>query len=141
VFPEGGGPAGHSGCQNGCVRPMLIFDGDCGFCTTTANWAGRRLPDDVRVVAWQFVELDDLGLTVDDVTTAAWWVDRWGHAHRGAQAAARALVAMGAPWAALGWIGRVPPASWVAAGLYRLVARYRYRLPGGTPACRLDHAR
>ena len=29
----------------------------------------------------------------------------------------------------------VPPASWVAAGVYRLIAINRSRLPGGTAAC------
>ena len=29
----------------------------------------------------------------------------------------------------------VPPTSWVAEGVYRVVAANRMRLPGGTPAC------
>ena len=32
---------------------MLVFDGDCGFCTSSARWIEARLPDDVAVVAWQ----------------------------------------------------------------------------------------
>jgi hypothetical protein len=29
----------------------------------------------------------------------------------------------------------LPPVSWLAAGVYSLVAANRMRLPGGTPAC------
>lgn len=116
---------------------MLLFDGDCAFCTTTAAWIGRRLPDDVLVTAWQFVDLDELGLTEQDVTTAAYWVDAWGHAHRGHRAAAKALIAAGKGWPVLGVLGLFPPTSWVAAALYRWIADNRYRLPGGTPACKV----
>ena len=28
--------------------PILVFDGDCGICTASANWARRRVPS-VRV--------------------------------------------------------------------------------------------
>jgi predicted DCC family thiol-disulfide oxidoreductase YuxK len=31
----------------------------------------------------------------------------------------------------------VPPFSWLSALSYRLVAKYRHKLPGGTPACKL----
>lgn len=124
--------------QTWCVQPLLIFDGDCSFCTTTASWIEHRLPADVKVVAWQFIDPEALGLTVDDVTTAAYWVDAWGHTHRGHRAAAKALIAAGRGWTLLGVLGLYPPTSWIAAGLYRLIANNRYRLPGGTPACKIS---
>lgn len=117
---------------------MLIYDGDCGFCTVSAKWAERRLPAGTPVVAWQ--QLDDLaerGLSVDDVTSAAYWVDREGRNHRGEQGVAAALVAIGGGWAVVGRVMAAPPVRWLAAPVYRLVARYRHRLPGGTAACRL----
>jgi predicted DCC family thiol-disulfide oxidoreductase YuxK len=30
-----------------------------------------------------------------------------------------------------------PPVSWLARGLYRVIADHRDRMPGGTPACAL----
>jgi predicted DCC family thiol-disulfide oxidoreductase YuxK len=39
----------------------------------------------------------------------------------------------------LGWLLLVPPVSWLAIPVYALVARYRYRMPGSTDACRIDH--
>ena len=50
----------------------LVFDGDCGFCTTSANWlaGGGRL----EVVPWQFLDLDTVGLTTSQVASSVWWL-------------------------------------------------------------------
>ena len=117
-------------------RPLLIFDGDCGFCTTCATWAGRRLQD-VDVVPGQRVNVATYGLTARDVSEAAWWVDERGGVYRGHRAIGKALQACGGWWRTVGWLCLHPPFSWAAWAGYGLVARFRHRLPGGTPACRL----
>ena len=117
---------------------MLIFDGDCGFCTTSAAWIERRLPADIRVAPWQILDLDEFGLTETDVTTAAYWIDNRGSAHRGHRAVGRALIAAGGLWGIVGRIIITPPVSWLAAPVYSLVARYRHRMPGASDACRVD---
>lgn len=118
---------------------MLIFDGDCSFCTSSAHWIEARLPEGYPVVPWQrHPDLEALGLSEHDVRAKAWWIDVDGTPHGGGAAIARALIAAGGAWAMAGWVMVVPPISWLAEGAYRLVARYRHRLPGGTPACRLD---
>jgi predicted DCC family thiol-disulfide oxidoreductase YuxK len=122
---------------------VLVFDGDCGFCTTVAHWAERSFQHGERAQAWQFLgaaALADLGLTEDDVRSAAWWVDARGPA-RGHRSIGRALQAGGGWRRVAGFVVLTPPASWVAAGVYRLVVRFRYRLPGGTPACRVAGTR
>src|SRR4051794_4119784 len=43
----------------------LVFDGDCGFCTTSSGLA-RRIAPDVDTVAWQLADLPALGLTAED---------------------------------------------------------------------------
>jgi predicted DCC family thiol-disulfide oxidoreductase YuxK len=119
---------------------VLIFDGDCGFCTSSAAWIARHWAGPGRTVPWQRLgrdELAQLGLTVAQVQAAAWWVDGQGRTWRGHLAVARALTAASGGWGALGRIVLVPPVRWLAAAGYRLVTRYRYRLPGGTPACRM----
>ena len=121
-------------------RPTLIYDGDCGFCTTSANWVARRWTgtDPPEAVPWQQLSEDHvvaLQLSDDDLARSAWWSDG-ARLEGGFRAVARALMATRGPWAAVGRILLVPPVSWVAAPGYRLVARYRYRLPGGPPACR-----
>lgn len=116
---------------------MLVFDGDCGFCTSSARWIEARLPDDVAVVAWQACDLDELGLTEAEVTTAAYWVDDAGATHRGHLAIGRSLMAAGGFWSVIGRLIVSAPISWLAAPVYGLVAKYRHRLPGATDACRL----
>jgi predicted DCC family thiol-disulfide oxidoreductase YuxK len=117
---------------------LLVFDGDCGFCTRSARWIEVRLPDDVDVVPWQSIDdLGSLGLTARGVTEEAWWVDRRGAAG-GHRAVGRALQAAGRWWRPLGWVVRNPPGSWLAGPAYRLLATNRHRLPGSTEACRID---
>lgn len=118
----------------------LIFDGDCGFCTTSAKWISARWPQQsaVRAVAWQQISAHDLAdatLTIEEVTRSAWWIEG-DLREEGSRAVARALVAAGGPLALLGRAILVAPLSWVAPYGYRLVARYRYHLPGATPACK-----
>jgi len=117
---------------------MLIFDGDCSFCTSSATWIEHRLPDDARVEPWQRVDLEALGLTERDVTTAAYWVDENGSSYRGARSIAKALVRAGGVWKPVGIVMQIPPVSWLGALVYVVIAKNRYRLPGGTPACKLQ---
>ena len=116
---------------------QLIYDGDCGFCTSSAAWIQRRLPDEIAVEPWQALDLDELGLTVEDMTSAAYWVDDDGALYRGHLAIAQSLRHARRPWC---WVGEViarPPLRWVPAPVYALVARNRHRLPGSTDACRI----
>ncbi|MET8052437.1 DUF393 domain-containing protein [Streptosporangium sp. NPDC005286] len=117
-------------------RPVLIFDGDCAFCTTSVRFAERRIGVRALVVPWQFTDLPALGVTRERAEREVLWVQDGG-VHGGAQAVARLLIAAGLPWSPLGFALRVPPLRWAAQGLYRLIAGNRHRLPGGTPACAL----
>ncbi|WP_419848914.1 thiol-disulfide oxidoreductase DCC family protein [Candidatus Poriferisocius sp.] len=113
---------------------ILVYDGDCGFCTATARWVERRLSNDCRVIPSQQADLDALGLTDEAVTRSAWWIcpdgTRWDD-HR---SIAGALGAMGGPWPAVGRLMTLGPINPLARGVYRLVAnnRYRIRWPGAT---------
>lgn len=120
---------------------MLVYDADCGFCTTTAMWAARNLlASGTRVESWQSLDLDEHGLTLDEVTTAAYWVDADTN-HRGHLAVARALEASRVPFPLVGKALRLPVVSPLAARIYDVVAANRYRLPGSTDACRIDQPR
>lgn len=122
--------------------PLLVFDGDCAFCTSCATWIARRWPEGegaARAVTAQGLGaagLAGLGLTPAQAAAAAWWIDPDGRCWRGHMALARSLEAAGGMWGILGRLLHFVPARWVGAGVYRLVARTRHRLPGGTPACR-----
>jgi predicted DCC family thiol-disulfide oxidoreductase YuxK len=118
---------------------VLVFDGDCAFCTGVARWFARRLPQGAGTVPWQ--RLPDpaaYGLTTPEVAAAAYWIDGRGRPYRGHRAVARALQRMGGGWRLLGDLIEVPPVSWLAWVAYEGIARNRHRLPGPIPACRMD---
>jgi len=122
------------------VQPMLVFDGDCGFCTRTAHWISARWTRPARAEAWQRLGPDGLariGLTEHEVRRAAYWVDARGRIFCGHAAVAKALGAGTPRDRILGGLLLTPPVSWLARPGYGLVARYRYRLPGATESCRV----
>jgi len=122
-------------------RPAtLIFDGDCGFCTTAVRWLERTMPRVPTTAPFQWTDLAAFGLTEEEARSRVWFVTG-GRRYGGAGAVAALLRGQPIPaLRVLGWLATVPPWSWAAAAGYRLVARYRYRLPGGTPACRMPAA-
>jgi predicted DCC family thiol-disulfide oxidoreductase YuxK len=117
--------------------PVLLFDGDCAFCTRSAGVARRLLPADCAVASWQEVNLDDVGITPERAMSEVLWIDAHGEVFGGAAAVARVLRASGGLWALFGLLLVMPPIRWLAPPIYRLVAANRYRLPGGTAACRV----
>jgi predicted DCC family thiol-disulfide oxidoreductase YuxK len=141
-------PGYPGGVQEGTVRAkapvtratdVLVFDGDCAFCTGIARWLDERLPQGTGTIPWQWLaDPSSYGLTRKALASAAYWIDSRGRPHRGHHAAARAMQAMGGGWSVLGQLIEVPPFSWVAWALYEIVARNRHRLPGPVPACRAD---
>ena len=121
-------------------RPVLVFDGDCGFCTTSARFLHRRVVRDgsTYVAPWQFLDLETLGLTVDQCRAAVQWVGEDGQVASGHVAVAATLRAGHPVWRPVGALLVAPGFSWLAARLYAWVAAHRDALPGGTPACRMD---
>jgi len=120
---------------------VLIYDGDCGFCTESAKAVARHWDGRARIASFQALGdggLAAVGLTEDDTRRAAWWVDARGRRFRGHRAMGKALAAAGGWRAALGRAILVTPLAWVARPVYWLIARNRHRLPGSTDACRLD---
>jgi len=116
--------------------PVLVFDGDCSFCTSCARLLERIGPR-AEIVAWQLADLDELGITAAQASEAVRWVDPDRTMRSGHEAIAAALGSAGRPWRVAGRAMLLPGISPLAAAGYRLVARNRHRLPGGTPACRV----
>ncbi len=115
-------------------RPVLLFDGDCAFCTRCAR-ALARIGPDAEIVAWQFTDLAELGMTPEQAAEAVQLVQIDGTVRSGHEAIAAVLNTAGRIWKIVGSAIMLPGISWMAAKVYRLVADNRYRLPGGTPAC------
>lgn len=128
-------------------RPVFLYDGDCSFCSSCADFIERRIPAEADVQAWQFADLDALGVAQGDAEEAVVWVPAAGNGagtsaatKAGPEAIARLLVEAGSFWRPLGWLLDLPPVRWVAWPIYRLVSRNRHRLPGGTATCSLPQA-
>lgn len=120
----------------GRQRPVLVYDGDCAFCTKCAG-ALERIGPEAEIVAWQLTDLAELGITEEQASAAVQWIGTDGTVRSGHEAIAAVLNSAGRIWRPVGRVLLLPGISWIAANAYRLVARNRYRLPGGTPACAL----
>ncbi len=118
-------------------KPILIFDGDCGFCTMSINFVQRWIKPRARIVAWQLTDLDALGVTQQECAEAIQWIPRHGQKLSGGAAAAAALKSAPSPWPLLGALLDAPALRVVTDRAYKLIARNRYRLPGSTPACKV----
>jgi predicted DCC family thiol-disulfide oxidoreductase YuxK len=116
-------------------RPVLLYDGDCSFCTSCVRLTERRIGPDAEVVPWQLADLAALGVSEAEAAEAVQWVGGDGVVRSGHEAVAAMLIASGPAWRIAGRALLLPGVSWVAAHAYRLIAANRHRLPGGTPAC------
>lgn len=127
------------------ARAVFLYDGDCAFCTSCARFVERRIPTHAEVVPWQWADLDQLGVTPAEAEEAVIWVaPTWSTAApppvAGPVAIAQLLIDAGSFWRPLGRLLTVPPVRWLAWRIYRVVARNRHRMPGGTAACALPQA-
>jgi predicted DCC family thiol-disulfide oxidoreductase YuxK len=121
------------------TAPTFVYDGDCSFCTTCAEFIERRIPTRARIIPWQFADLESLGLTIEQCESAVQWVDG-DRTAAGPDAIALLLKDAGRLWhLAGGALSRAPVrlAAWPA---YRWIAEHRHLLPGGTAACSLPQA-
>jgi hypothetical protein len=86
-------------------RPVFLYDGGCGFCTSCARFIERHIPTAADVTPWQFADLQALGVSQAEVEASVQWIDlRPGPAVRssGPAAIARLLVDAGSYWRPLG---------------------------------------
>jgi len=123
----------------------LVYDGDCGFCTSAARFAQRHISTPARIEPRQRLDLAALGLTRQECEQLLRWVGatRPGQPRRTA-AGPEAIVALlrGSTrgWRILGSLLGTRPALALAWPVYRWIARNRYRLPGGTPSCEVTQS-
>jgi predicted DCC family thiol-disulfide oxidoreductase YuxK len=130
-----------SGDHTGGARQQFLYDGDCAFCSACARFMMRRIPTPARIVAWQFTDLGELGLTAAQCDESVQWVafDAAGrrYAASGPVAIAALLRTSGRGWRAVGGLLAVRPVLAIAWPVYRFIARHRDKMPGGTPTCAL----
>ncbi|HET7900183.1 MAG TPA: DCC1-like thiol-disulfide oxidoreductase family protein [Candidatus Nanopelagicales bacterium] len=128
---------------------VLVFDGDCGFCTTSVTWLAARFPGAFATVPYQRTDLDALGLTERECDEKVQWIGDVTSPVTTRSSGAAAVGALlrvggrrrrgvvGTLSRGLGVLAVSRPTSWAAEAIYTVIAANRQRLPGGTPACAL----
>ena len=119
---------------------LLVFDGDCAFCTSTVAFARRWVNSDTEAVPWQLADLASLGLSQQSCAEAVQYRDRRGRWSSAGRAVTALLQDARAPWSWVGHLAALPGLVWAVDHIYVFVANNRHRLPGGTPACRLPES-
>jgi predicted DCC family thiol-disulfide oxidoreductase YuxK len=126
--------------KSNASEPVLVFDGDCGFCTTTANWIKKNSKVALEIAPYQWTDLQQYGLTAEEAAAKVQLVvgDK---VYAGHNCMAKLLLIQ--PNVFLKLVGAVmvmPVIEPISARLYTWIAANRQKLPGGTPACKLPKA-
>lgn len=117
--------------------PILIYDGDCAFCSSSVRFIERRVRRHPVCRPWQHLELDEYGVTRGACESAVQYVDEHGRVYAAEEGIARLLIRGGRGWAIVGRVMLVPGVRHAAGVVYRWISRNRHRLPGGTAQCAL----
>jgi len=124
------------------TMPVLIYDGDCAFCSSSVRFIQKRIRRHPRCEPWQWLDLDlcfaRYGVTRDDCEKSVQFVDIDGTVYAAERGVARVLLFGGKGWAVLGRVLLVPGVRHLAGIVYRWVANNRHRMPGGTPQCSMS---
>ena len=118
-------------------QALLIYDGDCAFCTRCVTWGVRNLSAFPNPLPFQKVDPATFGLSALDVRKAV-WVIAPNQILSGARAVAWILKGQAKfRWRLIGrFIDWCPVRPFASLG-YRLVAINRHRFPGATTECKM----
>jgi predicted DCC family thiol-disulfide oxidoreductase YuxK len=112
---------------------IVIFDGDCGICNATREWAEARDREGrLKFVPFQTADLDALspGLAYDAASRMAWFITPGGRRVGGARAIFTILTRLPGAWRFAGAVGAFVPISLLCEPFYRIVAHNRSRISG-----------
>jgi predicted DCC family thiol-disulfide oxidoreductase YuxK len=119
------------------VRPILIYDGDCAFCSSSVRAMQKLLKKRPPMEPYQFLDLTKYSLTPEQCREEAKFIKADGTIKGGHLAFVETFKLGGGLWKVIGSIVGLPVLRSIAGFVYRWVAKNRYRLPGGTPTCAL----
>ncbi|MBL0058130.1 MAG: DUF393 domain-containing protein [Elusimicrobia bacterium] len=111
------------------AKPVLIYDGDCGFCRRSVGWVRRRAGGRVEVLRREDAAARFPALSLDLTARSVVLLDSDGVLHQGAEAVFRTRALLGFPF----FLNRYRSHRWFAglseAG-YRVVSWTRPVLSG-----------
>lgn len=120
-------------------RALLVTDGDCGFCQRSAGWFSRHFPGPWINITSQSLDLDQHGLSRDDVNSQVWLLlpsNEGFQKFGGAQAVGKLLLLQPRnfikPFALLAF---APVTGALAQWIYRLISRNRHRFSSSEQRC------
>lgn len=124
-------------------RSVLIYDGDCAFCTKSVDFGFRHFdawPESVPSQKFTDDQLDELSLSRMAVDAQV-WLCLPGEPPLGGAAAVIAILGLQPNW---GWrlvsnFARLPLLSCAAHAIYGWVARNRHKMPGASATCELPN--
>lgn len=109
--------------------PVLIYDGDCAFCSQAVAWLLQR--STFQPQPYQATSLSVLGLSDEQVSRSVWLLEG-GDLSSGAAAFAKLLKRSDHwAWRVFGRVLGVPGIRTASRAVYWVTAAHRHRLPGG----------
>jgi predicted DCC family thiol-disulfide oxidoreductase YuxK len=120
---------------------VVLYDADCGICQAARRFALQRdTAHRLRFAPYHSANLDKFHLTPAQASQSLYAVNTDGTRYCGARAVFEILRRLPGPWGLVGAIGALPPVSWAAEPVYRLVARHRAAISQrlGLSACGVD---
>lgn len=107
------------------LKPLLVFDGDCGFCRDWVNVWQKLTSDQVDYAAYQDVADQFAEIPAGSFASSIQYIDTDGAVTQGAKAAFQ-LLANNPNKKAWLWCYRfVPGFAWIAEIFYRVISRQR----------------
>lgn len=105
---------------------VLLYDGECRFCTASAQWLERHARSTARVQPWQRGDLAGLGVSAEQCAEAVQWVGN-GRLASGPDALAAYLQSSTGAWRAAGRLLATPAAQQLTRPTYRRLVRHQVR--------------
>ena len=120
-------------------RQLLIFDGDCAICSTSARLLRKMTKNRIEIEPYQRLDLAALNLS-EELTSKAVYYLSGTKRYVAAAAMAQVLIESRTIWALPGQIIKLPLIRNLAKVVYYKIAANRHRLPGGTPECSMPRS-
>lgn len=106
-------------------KPVLIWDGDCGFCRRSVERLHHTVGEAIDYVPYQQRDINLRQIPTDQLQETVHFVDADGSVSQGAEAIFRACAHAPGGGRSLRLYQRFPPFRWASESVYRIVAQNR----------------